>query len=311
MHNCPICFQETKDLLTEELRRGKGKVFYCKNCDLGFLEKKIDNVKEYYDKEYRKEYSHKAEVSDTNADEMFNIYKNYQSSRLKVLEKYKGNADTILEIGASAGQFLYHLKDSFRIINAIELDSNCCQYLKSKFDIDSDSSFLEDSKFNKRDFYDIVCSFQVLEHSINPIEFLENIYKVLKKGGKLIIEVPNLYDPLLSVWNVSNYNSFYYHSAHNFYFSETTLKKIAEASNFKILEIIYSQDYNLLNHINWILNNQPQANCEIGLNPPHVNGKDLDISNWLNEELKILNEKYFEKLIKNQKTSNIVIVLEK
>lgn len=309
--NCPVCSSSTDKILTEQLRRGEGKVFYCATCDLGFLQEKILNVKDYYDKEYRKEYSHKSEINTTNPEEMFQIYQNYQSDRLKILEKYSKNDISILEIGASAGQFIYHIKDKFKIINGIELDSNCCEYVESNFNIDMDSNLLDESKFNKENFYDMVCSFQVLEHTLNPITFMQSIYRVLKKGGRAIIEVPHLYDPLLSVWDVPSYNSFYYHSAHNFYFSETSLKKVAKKVNFKVLETIYSQDYNILNHLNWIMNDSPQKDCNLGLNPPFFEGKDININSWLNKELKILNKKYFKKLIENKKTSNIIIVLEK
>ncbi|MFA6082418.1 MAG: class I SAM-dependent methyltransferase [Patescibacteria group bacterium] len=39
--------------------------------------------------------------------------------------------------------------------------------------------------------YDVVCSFQVLEHIENPREFLQSAVKCLKKGGTLIMSVPS------------------------------------------------------------------------------------------------------------------------
>ena len=39
--------------------------------------------------------------------------------------------------------------------------------------------------------FDVVCSFQVLEHIADVKSFLEKAINLLKKGGKLIINVPN------------------------------------------------------------------------------------------------------------------------
>ncbi|WP_294961204.1 class I SAM-dependent methyltransferase [Sulfurimonas sp.] len=311
MIKCPVCDTKTDEVLTDKLRRGLGKVYYCKDCDLGFLQNMIIDTKDYYDNEYRKEYSHKAEENETNAEEIFDIYVNYQKERIDALNKYKNNDDSFLEIGSSAGQFLSHIKDKFKSINAIELDSNCCKFVEEKFKIATDSNYLEESKFNIKDNFSVVSAFQVLEHTPDPISFLKTIHHVLEDDGIALIEVPNLYDPLISVWDVPAYNTFYYHSAHSFYFSEKSLSIIAKKAEFEVLDFVYTQDYNILNHINWILNDSPQNDCVGGLNKPSLQGKDPEITNWLNNELNLLNEKYFEKLAESKKTSNILMVVKK
>jgi SAM-dependent methyltransferase len=311
MVKCPICNTTSSKLLTNRLRRGLGKVYYCEECDLGFLQDMILDVKDYYDNQYRKEYSHKAEENETNAEEMFNIYVNYQDERVKILKKYLHKSDDFLEIGSSAGQFLSHIKDIFNSVNAIELDSNCNKFVERKFAIQTDSNYLEKSKFYIKNKYSAVGAFQVLEHTPDPIDFLKSVHYVLEDEGIALIEVPNLYDPLISVWNIPEYNTFYYHSAHSFYFSEKSLNIIAKKAGFEVLDMIYTQDYNILNHINWVLNHVPQEDCIVGLNVPKLSGKDEEITNWLNDELKLLNEKYFVKLSALKKTSNILMVIQK
>lgn len=308
---CPVCNTTTKKVLTSKLRRGDGVVYHCEVCDLGFLKNMIDDTKKYYDNEYRKEYSHQAQENDTNAKELFDVYVNFQEDRLRIIEEYQDTQKNFLEIGASAGQFLFHLDGKFKSLNAIELDSSCCSFMEKEFNVQTDSNYLQDSRFYKENLYDVVSAFQVLEHTPNPIAFLESIYNVLKKGGIALVEVPNLYDPLLSVWDVPAYNTFYYHSAHSYYFSAQSLENVAKKAGFKVLDTHFLQDYNLLNHINWITNDTPQPDCMQGLNQPRIEAKDKDIESWLNNELEILNRKYFKKLAESKKTANILMVIQK
>src|SRR5690606_35867301 len=152
------------DILTKEIRRGTGFVYHCKACDHGFLEgqEKID-AKTYYAEEYRKEYSYKSTVASTNAEEIFDIYSKYQGERLPLIFPYLAKDKNLIEVGASSGQFLVHVLDKVASVEAIELDIDCCNYLENKLGISADSEYLPNSKFADKK-YDIVCSFQVMEH---------------------------------------------------------------------------------------------------------------------------------------------------
>jgi len=308
-HTCPLCSSDTNQIIAKQLRRGNGLVAYCNSCDHGFLVHKDQiNAKEYYGELYRQEYSHHAESTATNAREIYEVYKNYQQERLFHIGPLLNTKTNLLEVGASAGQFLVHVKDKVEKVHAIELDKACCEFLEKELDIEVASEFLENSKFAHLS-YDIVCAFQVLEHVENPVAFIKNLKNTSKPGGYIYLEVPNLYDPLLSVWDVEAYRNFYYHSAHLNYFSEASLTKVALEAGFKgnQIEIYFSQDYNLLNHLHWIMNNSPQPDCLIGLNGINLSGINQEISGWLSQELKLLNLKYIEKLTASKCTSNLLM----
>lgn len=310
--NCPLCNHATDHVLTTSLRRGNGAVFYCESCAHGFLvpENKIDS-KKYYAEEYRSEYSHKATGGSTHAREIFDIYRKYQKDRLQLISPLLNKKTKLLEVGASAGQFLVNVKDQVAMAHAIELDPDCCQFLKSELKIDADSEFLRQSKFNEEK-YDVVCSFQVMEHVESPVDFLKDLRQSLVPGGKAFVEVPNLKDPLLSVWNIEAYKTFFYHVAHLHYFTVESLKKVALDAGFSAaqIQLHFLQDYNLLNHLSWVTNKMPQATCDVGLSPVHLQGKNSDITNWLNQKMTELNEQYMQKLIQAQCTSNIMMVLQ-
>jgi len=309
MKVCPICGSQNVSIIASELRRGTGLIYFCDECSHGFLENKIQDLKEYYKNVYRETYSHNAIEANTNAQEIFEVYFPHQSSRLKVIEPFLDTNTTVLEVGASSGQFLKHIEFKVDLVHAIELDENCYNFLTKEQKIEADCNYLEESKFSDN-LYDVVCAFQVLEHTEIPGDFIKSLKKVCKKGGKIFIEVPNLNDPLISLWNIEEYKKFFYHDAHLHYFTESSLLRTLVASGFSKsnLNFHYTQDYNVLNHLNWIMNHRPQKDCSWGLNKINLlgNGKG-DLDKWLSEELELLNEKYCAKLAGEKITSNILV----
>jgi 2-polyprenyl-3-methyl-5-hydroxy-6-metoxy-1,4-benzoquinol methylase len=308
---CPLCASETIKKIAEKLRRGDGSVAYCATCEHGFLVKNQSiDAKQYYGELYRQEYSHNAEAAATDAREIYTVYKEYQQERLAHIYPFLNSNTRLLEIGASSGQFLVHVKDKVSEINAIELDKACCAFLVNEHGFEADSEFLENSRF-AGSTYDIVCAFQVIEHVEHPVAFLKTLKRATKKGGAIYIEAPNLSDPLLSIWDVPTYRQFFYHSAHLHYFTEASLTKVAIVAGFRPdqIELNFTQDYNILNHLHWVMNNGPQANCMVGLSEISLRGPNKEISGWLSEEMKELNLKYIAKLTDAKCTSNILMRL--
>lgn len=308
---CPLCGVVANEVIASELRRGNGKVLYCSSCDHGFLAKNlINDAKAYYDREYRREYSHNAEVASTNASEIYEIYSKFQADRLRIIEPDLNTYSKVLEVGASAGQFVAHIKNRVANVHAIELDSECCKFLNEIIGVECDAQFLENSRFiNER--YDVVCAFQVMEHVEDPVAFLSTLKRVARPGATIFIEVPNLRDPLLSVWDVPTYRKFFYHSAHLHYFTENSVRQVAEKAGFSNanMELIFTQDYNLLNHLHWIMNEGPQANCLVGLSEVRLRGPDDEMSNWLSGEIAALNHRYIDRLVAKKNTSNMLLRL--
>ncbi|MGB3492757.1 MAG: methyltransferase domain-containing protein [Elainellaceae cyanobacterium] len=100
-------------------------------------------------------------------------------------------AKTVLEVGAGRGDFVKRLRQDFGIdAIGIELNESAVQ-LGNENGIPLLRIDIEKFAEEKADFFDAVCTFQVLEHVPNPKVFLSSLIKVLKPGGKLIVAVPN------------------------------------------------------------------------------------------------------------------------
>jgi 2-polyprenyl-3-methyl-5-hydroxy-6-metoxy-1,4-benzoquinol methylase len=306
---CKLCGNTELTLLTKELRRGNGEVWHCPKCDLGMLTPCFDDAKKYYDTEYRKKFTDSLVQPSSDPEAMFELRKKFQDDRINIFKRYWGKDKSLLEIGCSAGQFLTHVQDKLGHCEGVEFDTKCAEYVTKKFGIPVQTKDLKECSFLTSKF-DLIAFFQVLEHTSDPVEFLRDVRARLKGKGKIFVEVPNLYDPLMKLWPVEAYQKFYYHEAHTFYFSEKSLKAVLRAAGFGDIKIYWLQDYNLLNNLFWYFNNGPQKDCVFGLSAPHIEfletGKKA--GRQLNRLFVKADREYKKILAKNKLTANMFAV---
>lgn len=88
----------------------------------------------------------------------------------------------ILNIGAG-GEIEKFIKKYFNNIYSIDIDKN--RKPDQLLDI-CDENFLKKIVFKPT----IICCFEVLEHTHNPLKAVENIFELLDKGDKVFVSVP-------------------------------------------------------------------------------------------------------------------------
>ena len=93
---------------------------------------------------------------------------------------------------------------------------------------------LEEAKYSDN-FFDIILLSHSLEHISNPYKALQECRRILKKGGKLILIVPNINS--LSYFLGKNTWRHLDIPRHLFHFSPITIKKLLEKSNFVVKKI--------------------------------------------------------------------------
>ena len=308
---CLLCNKDTSLVIANKLRcKEKRKVYYCKECELGMLDdiQSEEYLKSFYNNSYRKKFKPKLNEVST-PKELFDIYSDFQDDRVRIMKKYLTKKMRLLEIGCSAGMFLFHIKGYVKEVVGIDYDSKSALFASKKcsckvFDANIEETNLEDKMF------DVICMFQVLEHIKNPIKFLVNLKKYLKPNGVIYIEVPNLHDALIYAYDLPNHKEFYFHIAHLWYFNEKSINILMSKAGFNG-QIDFIQDYNVLNHMHWISVDAPQKNCLLGLSLPKFCLRE-NLGSYkkgeLNDFIQRTNIEYNKLLVRLKITSNISFI---
>jgi len=99
----------------------------------------------------------------------------------------------VIEFGVGGeGGIIYLLKEK-NLVTGYDISDSAINNCK-KFDIKVEKRNLDIERTEKTDeSIDIIFAFEVFEHFSNPQFVLEEIYRILKPGGKILISIPNMY----------------------------------------------------------------------------------------------------------------------
>jgi len=109
----------------------------------------------------------------------------------------------VLEIGAGAGIDASILRKLGYDITCIGFGDKNIEYAKTKFGIDIKQIDMHDMTFDDKSF-DSIISIQTFEHSTIPTLAVKEMYRVLRKGGRVLIDVPDAHD--VSMWTLAHPN---------------------------------------------------------------------------------------------------------
>jgi 2-polyprenyl-3-methyl-5-hydroxy-6-metoxy-1,4-benzoquinol methylase len=84
--------------------------------------------------------------------------------------------------------------------------------------------------------FDVITSFEVIEHINNPNEELQNIHTLLRTGGLFYCTTPN-FNSLLRYYLRAGYNVIEY-PEHLSYYTKKTLNYVAKKNGFRVLKVL-------------------------------------------------------------------------
>lgn len=157
----------------------------------------------------------------------------------------------VLDFGSGLGGFVLKMLKYCRIFG-VEVDP-AWKNVNSTLD----SWMYKDIEEVPDKHFDFITMFHVMEHLKDPRETIKRIIPKLKDNGKLIIEVPNADDALLTMYDCEAFQNFSYWSAHLYLFNNHNLSRLIEQSGLECSFVIQKQRYPLSNHLYWLAKGKP------------------------------------------------------
>ncbi len=137
---------------------------------------------------------------------------------------------SVLEIGPGLGEFISYCNDiEITSIDVVDNDVHILEFIKKTYTVkkilkSDDITLVQD----KLGMYDVITMTQVLEHI--PVEkhiaYIQALYRILKKGGVILITVPNIGNPLAIFER-------YYDYTHQTAFTEHSLVQMTNMAGLK------------------------------------------------------------------------------
>jgi 2-polyprenyl-3-methyl-5-hydroxy-6-metoxy-1,4-benzoquinol methylase len=233
--SCPSCgssllskaLTATDYLVTEK----QFEIWQCENCTLRFTQNTPDaeSISQYYKSE---DYiSHSA----TNKGLINSLYHfvrklTLADKRRLILSVTQKENGKILDIGAGTGAFVSHMQSNGWRATGLEPDEAARQ---NALAINKVNLLTPDSFFQfHADSFDVITMWHVLEHVHDLHDYMEQLKKILKPGGRIFIAVPNY-----TSYDASFYKNFwaaYDVPRHLYHFSPEAMYALLGVHNLQL-----------------------------------------------------------------------------
>jgi len=156
--------------------------------------------------------------------------------------KLVGKNKNVLDVGCGYGHITELIKKQGNKVKCIETSDNAIKHIKKLgievFDIDLSTKWEE----NIKEKFDVVVCTEVIEHVFDTDNLINNINKVLKKGGHLVISTPNVasfgrrFMLLFGINPILEYTTRKEDAGHIRYFTFSDLEKLLKEHGFETIE---------------------------------------------------------------------------
>jgi 2-polyprenyl-3-methyl-5-hydroxy-6-metoxy-1,4-benzoquinol methylase len=154
----------------------------------------------------------------------------------------------LLDVGCGDGGFALKIKDKFSKIYGAEIAKEAA-LIARKRNVSASLMDLNLSLSYKNNIFDAVTCLDVIEHLLDPDSFIEEIYRVLKPAGQLVLTTPNirnfrnLYTLVFKgIFPQTSPDTFVWRGGHLHFFTREDIKNIFKKAGFKRIEFSINQN---------------------------------------------------------------------
>lgn len=242
LESCPLCEkQQLRPIYSARDRHygipGRYRIVRCDDCSLVFLNPLLSDQElsslypvDYYAYQDRFENEHRWKE----------IIKKVLGVRVGTRDPKFSTPGTLLDLGCGSGWFLRKMREAGWDVHGVEINAAAAELGRRRAGLDIFGGTLQEANFPS-EFFDYVRSNHSFEHISCPGPTLDEIHRILRPGGKVLIGVPNV-----SGLNARLFRQYWWYlgaPVHPFSYSVKTLCRLLEAHSFEIETITYNSDY--------------------------------------------------------------------
>jgi SAM-dependent methyltransferase len=241
LNQCPLCGGENQDQIYVARDRHYGipglyRIVRCAECSLVFLNPMYsdDELSALYPMDY---YAYQDNFERGGWKDIFKTILGCQSGTLDPKFPAPGR---MLDLGCGSGWFLRRMRARGWETHGVEISNEAAELGRRKCGLDIFTGTLKQANFPAAHF-DYVRSNHSFEHISCPGETLDEIHRILRPDGKLLIAVPNG-DGL----NSKIFRQYWWYRGapvHPFTYSVRTLSTFLNKSDFAVEKVAYRSDY--------------------------------------------------------------------
>ncbi len=186
---CPVCLSSKSEFLFVENYLNKGErytLFYCQLCQNQFWSPFKGPGPVWYENCAQHAERIKNDNEFLSRGNKWNVIQ-----FLNRLPHAELNGKKLLDLGCGTGKFLIEAQKLGYDVYGVEFDGNQIQAAKNFGLKNVYHQDLFDFIKDKKETYDVITSFEVIEHLEFPKLFLDYIHKALRPGGFLCLSTPN------------------------------------------------------------------------------------------------------------------------
>lgn len=247
LYTCPICHSDRIDPYSMKYLKGFPHLSRtkCRDCKIVFAnpvasyEELTAFYSHYYDKGNFGALSYKERVTD-NINSILNEDETILKKKKKTILTNIGSGK-FLDIGCGLGEEMAIYQQLGFSVFGTELDPDCIQFIKERLPQAQifNGDLIQAAYANES--FDVVNIYHVIEHLINPILYIKEIHRILKKNGMVIIGTPNIDSLAYTLFRKINFLSFSIPSIvdgleHTVVFNKKNLRHCLESNGFEVIQ---------------------------------------------------------------------------
>lgn len=238
MSKKPACYLCHSKNCSKYLEKNSQPILKCHDCGLIFVypqpsQKKLNN---FYQKKYFEADLSGKKIQDCLGDYIREekTFTPYLAQKLNEVKTFR-HQGKILDVGCATGFFLKLAEDAGFKPYGVDISKFAVDYARKKLKLKVYHGQLKDVAFPAK-YFDVVIAFHIIEHVKDPLGLLQEIRRILKPNGLLMMTTPNANSVMARLLG-RKWWGFNAAPLHLFFFNPKTFISLMTKAGFRTIKL--------------------------------------------------------------------------